>query len=46
VRSTLLEIVDGYSPQCAIVDPIWKSPEEKISKQEKKNLMQLLFKKT
>lgn len=46
VRSTLLEIVDGYSPQCAIIDPIWKSPEEKIGPQAKNKLMKLLFKKT
>jgi len=45
VRSTLLEIVDGYSPQCAIIDPIWKSMEEKIGKEARKKSMKLLFKK-
>jgi FlaA1/EpsC-like NDP-sugar epimerase len=45
VRSTLLEIVDGYSPQCAIIDPIWKSMEEKIGKEARKKKMRLLFKK-
>jgi FlaA1/EpsC-like NDP-sugar epimerase len=45
VRSTLLEIVDGYSPQCAIIDPIWKFMEEKIGKEARKKPMKLLFKK-
>jgi FlaA1/EpsC-like NDP-sugar epimerase len=45
VRSTLLDIVDGYSPQCAIIDPIWKSMEEEIGKEARKKPMKLLFKK-
>jgi FlaA1/EpsC-like NDP-sugar epimerase len=45
VRLNLLEIVDGYSPQCAIIDPIWKSMEEKIGKEARKKSMKLLFKK-
>jgi len=45
VRATLLEIVDGYSPQCAIIDPVWKSMEEKIVKDARNTPMRLLFKK-
>ena len=45
VRSTLLEIVDGYSPQCSIIDPVWKSMEEKIGNEARKTPMKLLFKK-
>jgi len=45
VRSTLIEIIDGYSPQCSIIDPIWKSMEEKIGKEARKTPMRLLFKK-
>jgi hypothetical protein len=47
VRSTLLEIVDGYSQQCAIIDPIWKSMEEKIGKEARKTSVNVYsFKKT
>jgi len=46
VRTTLLEIVDGYTPQCTIIDPIWKSMEEKIGKEARKTPMKLLSKKT
>jgi FlaA1/EpsC-like NDP-sugar epimerase len=45
VRSTLLDTVDGYSPQCAIIDPIWKSMEKEIAKEARKKSMKLLFKK-
>ena len=45
VRSTLLEIVDGYSPQCAIIDPIWKSMEDKIGKEARKTSVKLQLKK-
>ncbi|MDH3996354.1 MAG: polysaccharide biosynthesis protein, partial [Desulfobulbaceae bacterium] len=45
VRATLLETVEGYSPQCTIIDPVWKSMEEKIGKEARKTPMRLLFKK-
>jgi FlaA1/EpsC-like NDP-sugar epimerase len=45
VRATLLETVEGYSPQCNIIDPVWKSMEEKIGKEARKTPMRLLFKK-
>ena len=45
VRSLLLETVDGYSPQCEIIDPIWKSVERKIYKEAPKSPIKLLFKK-
>lgn len=45
VRATLLETVEGYSPQCSIIDPVWKSMEEKIGKEARKTPMRLLFKK-
>jgi len=28
VRSILLETVDGYCPQCEIVDPVWKNDQQ------------------
>jgi len=46
VRSTLLELIDGYNPQCSIIDPIWKAMEERIGKKAPKKPMRLLFKKT
>ena len=45
VRLILLDTVDGYSPQCAIIDPIWKSMEKEIAKEARKKSMKLLFKK-
>jgi FlaA1/EpsC-like NDP-sugar epimerase len=46
LRSILLETVDGYSPQCAIIDPVWKSMKEKDSLEARKNSLMLLVKKT
>jgi len=45
VRATLIEIIDGYSPQCSIIDPIWKSMEDKIGKEARKTPMKLIVKK-
>lgn len=43
VLSILLETVDGYHPQCSLVDPIWKSMAESIDKQKRKKLMKLVL---
>ena len=45
VRATFLETVEGYSPQCSIIDPIWKSMEEKIGNEARKNVVELQVKK-
>jgi len=45
VRSTLLETVDGYCPQCDIIDPVWVSVEDKIGKDQKQTSVKLHLKK-
>ena len=46
VRSLLLETVDGYCPQCDIVDPIWVSVEDKIGKDQRTVAVKLHLKKS
>jgi FlaA1/EpsC-like NDP-sugar epimerase len=41
VRSLLLETVDGYCPQCDIIDPVWVSVEDKIGRDQKKAAVKL-----
>jgi FlaA1/EpsC-like NDP-sugar epimerase len=45
VRSLLLETVDGYCPQCDIIDPVWASVEDTIGKDQKKASVKLHLKK-
>jgi FlaA1/EpsC-like NDP-sugar epimerase len=45
VRSLLLETVDGYCPQCDIIDPVWVSVEDKIGRDQKKAAVKLHLRK-
>jgi FlaA1/EpsC-like NDP-sugar epimerase len=45
VRAVLLETVDGYCPQCDIIDPVWVSVEDKIGKDLKQTSVKLHLKK-
>jgi len=45
VRRTLIETVDGYTPQCEIIDALWIKMEQKIAQESRQSTLKLELKK-